>query len=44
MNRLIAIVQVKTTVFGNKREMEVPVEMVVPGDITILKSGDIIFR
>ena len=40
--RLIALVQVKASVQRNGVTQEVPVESVVPGDITILKAGDMI--
>jgi Mg2+-importing ATPase len=39
--RLLAIVQVKTTVVRDGRAQEIPLEQVVPGDIVLLRAGDI---
>jgi Mg2+-importing ATPase len=40
ITKLLAIVQLKTTVLRDKRLQEITFEDVVPGDIVILKSGD----
>ena len=40
ITKLLAIVQLKTTVLRDKKIQEIPFEDVVPGDIVILKSGD----
>jgi len=40
--RLLAMVQVRATVLRASSEKEIPVENIVPGDIVILKAGDII--
>ncbi|MDV6235082.1 magnesium-translocating P-type ATPase [Leptospira ellisii] len=42
VQKLLAIVQVRTTVLRDSEPTEVPVEDVVPGDILILNAGDII--
>jgi P-type Mg2+ transporter len=40
ITKLLAIVQLKTTVLRDKKLQEIPFEDAVPGDIVILKSGD----
>ncbi|HEX5518971.1 MAG TPA: HAD-IC family P-type ATPase, partial [Candidatus Nitrosocosmicus sp.] len=40
ISKLLAIVQLKTTVLRDKNSFEIPFEDVVPGDILMLKSGD----
>jgi len=40
VTKLLAIVQLKTTVLRDKKIQEIPFEDIVPGDIVILKSGD----
>jgi P-type Mg2+ transporter len=40
ITKLLAIVQLKTTVLRDKKIQEIPFEDIVPGDIIILKSGD----
>ncbi|MGN6614630.1 MAG: magnesium-translocating P-type ATPase [Candidatus Nitrosocosmicus sp.] len=40
ISKLLAIVQLKTTVLRDRNSFEIPVEDVVPGDILMLKSGD----
>ena len=40
--KLLAIVQVKSTVVRDGAEKEIPVEEMVPGDIVILNAGDIV--
>ncbi len=40
--KLLALVQTRATVKREGREMEVPVEDVVPGDLVSLRAGDII--
>jgi Mg2+-importing ATPase len=42
VEKLLAIVQIKTNVIRNGDSKEVPVEEVVPGDIVFLKAGDVI--
>jgi P-type Mg2+ transporter len=40
ITKLLAVVQLKTTVLRDKKIQEIPFEDVVPGDIVMLKSGD----
>lgn len=40
ITKLLAIVQLKTTVLRDKKLQEIPFEDVVPGDVVTLKSGD----
>lgn len=40
--KLVSVVQIKEAVIRDGREAEVPVEEIVPGDIIILKAGDMI--
>ena len=40
--KLLAVVQIKATVWRNGQQAEIPVEQVVPGDIVILAAGDVI--
>ncbi|HET7390857.1 MAG TPA: magnesium-translocating P-type ATPase [Nitrososphaeraceae archaeon] len=40
ITKLLAIVQLKTTVLRDKKIQEIPFEDIVPGDIVMLKSGD----
>ncbi|MDR3653184.1 MAG: magnesium-translocating P-type ATPase [Paludibacter sp.] len=40
--KLLAIVQIKTTVLRNGKQLEIHIEDVVPGDIVILNAGDIV--
>jgi Mg2+-importing ATPase len=42
VEKLLAIVQVKAAVLRNGKEVEIPVEEIVPGDIVILNAGDIV--
>jgi len=42
MEKLLKIVQIKTTVTRNRSTFEIPIEEIVPGDIVELKAGDII--
>ena len=42
LERLMEIVEVKATVMRDRREQEIPVERVVPGDFVMLKAGDVI--
>src|SRR5208283_435167 len=42
VEKLLAMVQVKTTVLRDGSEQEISVEEIVPGDIVILSAGDII--
>ena len=40
--KLLAIVQIKTSVLRGGSQKEAPVEEVVPGDIILLRAGDIV--
>jgi len=40
--KLLAIVQIKTAVLRNGKQLEIHIEDVVPGDIVILNAGDIV--
>ena len=40
--KLLAIVQIKAAVIRDGKENEIPVEVIVPGDIVILNAGDIV--
>src|SRR5512136_3174985 len=42
VEKLYAIVQIKTTVVRNGDSEEVPIEEVVPGDIVFIKASDVI--
>jgi len=42
MEKLIEIVEVKATVLRDEAEAEIPLEEVVPGDVTLLRAGDTI--
>jgi Mg2+-importing ATPase len=42
VEKLLAIVETKTTVLYDGRQQEIPVEEIVPGDIVILHAGDVI--
>ncbi len=42
VNKLLAIVQIKTTVLRDGSRREIPVEEIVPGDVVILSAGDVI--
>ncbi len=42
VERLLAIVQVRTAVLRDRQEREIPIEDVVPGDIVVLNAGDVI--
>jgi Mg2+-importing ATPase len=42
MEKLLAIVQVRTAVLRGGRAVEIPLTEIVPGDIVILKAGDIV--
>jgi Mg2+-importing ATPase len=42
MEKLLAIVQVKTTALRDGRAAEIPLEALVPGDVVLLKAGDIV--
>ncbi len=41
-DELLKMVQIRCRIMREGREMEMPVEMVVPGDIVVLSAGDII--
>jgi len=40
--KLLAMVQIKVAVLRNGKEIEIPIENIVPGDIVILNAGDIV--
>ena len=40
--KLLAIVQIKATVLRDGKQTDIPIEEIVPGDVTILNAGDII--
>jgi len=42
VEKLLAIVQIKASVFRDGNKQEIPVEDVIPGDIVILSAGDIV--
>lgn len=42
VERLLALVQVRTTVLRDGKQMEIPIEDVVPGDIVILSAGAVV--
>ncbi len=42
VERLLAIVQIKAAVLRDGSSKEIPVEEIVPGDIVILKAGDVV--
>jgi P-type Mg2+ transporter len=42
VEKLLAIVQVKSAVLRDGRSIDIPVEEVVPGDIVLLDAGDVI--
>lgn len=42
IEKLLAIVQIKSAVFRDGNKQEIPVENIVPGDIVALNAGDIV--
>lgn len=40
--KLLASVQITSTVMRNKKQVELPLEYIIPGDIVILSAGDIV--
>jgi len=42
IKRLLAIVQVKTTVLRAGKQQQIPTEQIVPGDVVLLGAGDIV--
>jgi Mg2+-importing ATPase len=42
VDKLLSIVQIKSTVLRDSNPVEIPLEEIVPGDILVLKAGDII--
>lgn len=42
IEKLMSIVQVKTTVLRDGKQQQIPVEQIVPGDIVLLGAGDIV--
>jgi Mg2+-importing ATPase len=42
VKKLLSIIQVKTTVLRDGKPEQIPIEQVVPGDITLLSAGDVV--
>ncbi len=42
IQKLLAVVQIKASVLRDGTEQEIPIEEVVPGDLVVLRAGDII--
>lgn len=42
VEKLLSIVEIKATVLRNGQLREVPLDQIVPGDIVLLKAGDIV--
>ena len=42
VEKLLAIVQIKAAVLRDGKQLEIPVEDIVPGDIVILNAGDVV--
>ena len=42
MEKLLSIVQIRSAVLRDGNAKEIPVEEIVPGDIVVLKAGDIV--
>ena len=42
VTKLLALVQIKAAVLHNGKQVEIPVEDIVPGDVVILNAGDIV--
>ncbi|MGA3013306.1 MAG: magnesium-translocating P-type ATPase [Bacteroidales bacterium] len=42
VQKLLAIVKIKTCIVRDGKEQEIPVENVVPGDVVVLNAGDIV--
>lgn len=42
VQKLLALVQIKTCILRDKVETEVPLEEVVPGDVVVLDAGDVV--
>jgi Mg2+-importing ATPase len=42
VEKLLAIVQIKVAVLRDGKEVEIPLEDIVPGDIVVLNAGDIV--
>lgn len=42
VEKLLAVVQTKATVLRDGNQKDIPVEMIVPGDVIILNAGDLI--
>ncbi len=42
VEKLLAVVKVKTTVLRDSQQIDVPLENVVPGDVVVLKAGNVI--
>ncbi|MEO0137004.1 MAG: magnesium-translocating P-type ATPase [candidate division WOR-3 bacterium] len=42
VEKLLSIVQIKTTVLRDGSSMEIPIEEIVPGDIVILNAGNLV--
>src|SRR5665647_1649316 len=42
IEKLLAIVQIKASVFRDGNKQDIPVEEIIPGDVVILSAGDIV--
>jgi magnesium-translocating P-type ATPase len=42
IEKLLAIVQIKTSILRDGNQSEIPIDQIVPGDIVILNAGDIV--
>jgi Mg2+-importing ATPase len=42
VQKLLAIVKIKTCIIRDGKEQEIPVEDVVPGDVVVLNAGDVV--
>jgi P-type Mg2+ transporter len=42
MTKLLDMVRIKATILRNGREQDIPIENIVPGDVVLLRAGNII--
>ena len=42
VQKLLSIVQIKATILRDRKAQELPVEDIVPGDVVVLKAGDVV--